>query len=194
MTLTRIINLLLCALIAGGGAGIFLFLRSVRRELTRIDRSFDKIITRTDTSPSPERLDAEGNIHINLASHVRYDREALERSRAQFSVAYANYVTGGQLIALLPLLGIFGTVLGLILSSGTSDISQMVAGLGTAMWTTLLGLIFSIGLKAYDAVCIGRTVNLIDARFADADAIITRQVLQNEMRMARKAADRNAGA
>lgn len=192
MTLTRIINVLLCALIAGGGAGILLFLRSVRRELARIDKSFDKIITRTDIAETPERLDADGNIHLSHATHVRYDREALERSRAQFSVAYANYVTGGQLISLLPLLGIFGTVLGLILSSGTSDISQMVAGLGTAMWTTLLGLIFSIALKAYDAVYIGRAVNLIDARFADADAIITRQVLQNEMRMARKAADRNA--
>lgn len=190
MLLTRIINLLLCALIAGSGAGILLFLRSIRRELVRIDRSFDKIITRTDISETPERLDAEGNIHISHASHVRYDREALEKNRARFSEAYANYVTGGQLISLLPLLGIFGTVLGLILSSGTSDIAQMVAGLGTAMWTTLLGLIFSIGLKAYDAVCIGRTVNLIDARFADADAIITRQVLQNEMQLARKAADK----
>ena len=53
------------------------------------------------------------------------------------------------------------------------------------MWTTLCGLVASIGLKALDAVLLGRLVNLIDAKFNEADTIITRQTLQTEVRQAR---------
>ena len=63
--------------------------------------------------------------------------------------------------------------------------SQMISGLGTAMWTTLCGLVASIGLKALDAVLLGRLVNLIDAKFNEADTIITRQTLQTEVRQAK---------
>ena len=66
-----------------------------------------------------------------------------------------------------------------------TDMSQMISGLGTAMWTTLCGLVASIGLKALDAVLLGRLVNLIDAKFNEADTIITRQTLQTEVRQAR---------
>ena len=92
----------------------------------------------------------------------------------------------GQLIALLPLLGILGTVWGLMEGSGSPDISGLMSGLGTAMMTTFIGLSFSIVLKFIDAAVIGVKVNAIDADFASKDAIIQRQTLMREAATVRK--------
>ncbi|MBQ3407231.1 MAG: MotA/TolQ/ExbB proton channel family protein [Lachnospiraceae bacterium] len=179
-------SFLLCLLIIIFGALILFFEFYVLAKLRQIYKSFDKIRVRVhSTNDEDEWIDDVGNVGLSTTVNVRYDRDELELNRGRFSVAYANYVTCGQLTSLLPLLGILGTVAGLIASSGTTDMSQMISGLGTAMWTTLCGLVASIGLKALDAVLLGRLVNLIDAKFNEADTIITRQTLQTEVRQAR---------
>lgn len=179
-------SFLLCLLIIIFGALILFFEFYVLAKLRQIYKSFDKIRVRVhSTNDEDEWIDDVGNVGLSTTVNVRYDRDELELNRGRFSVAYANYVTCGQLTSLLPLLGILGTVAGLIASSGTTDMTQMISGLGTAMWTTLCGLVASIGLKALDAVLLGRLVNLIDAKFNEADTIITRQTLQTEVRQAR---------
>ena len=179
-------SFLLCLLIIIFGALILFFEFYVLAKLRQIYKSFDKIRVRVhSTNDEDEWIDDVGNVGLSTTVNIRYDRDELELNRGRFSVAYANYVTCGQLTSLLPLLGILGTVAGLIASSGTTDMSQMISGLGTAMWTTLCGLVASIGLKALDAVLLGRLVNLIDAKFNEADTIITRQTLQTEVRQAR---------
>ena len=179
-------SFLLCLLIIIFGALILFFEFYVLAKLRQIYKSFDKIRVRVhSTNDEDEWIDDVGNVGLSTTVNVRYDRDELELNRGRFSVAYANYVTCGQLTSLLPLLGILGTVAGLIVSSGTTDMSQMISGLGTAMWTTLCGLVASIGLKALDAVLLGRLVNLIDAKFNEADTIITRQTLQTEVRQTR---------
>jgi biopolymer transport protein ExbB/TolQ len=179
-------SFLLCLLIIIFGALILFFEFYVLAKLRQIYKSFDKIRVRVhSTNDEDEWIDDVGNVGLSTTVNVRYDRDELELNRGRFSVAYANYVTCGQLTSLLPLLGILGTVAGLITSSGTTDMSQMISGLGTAMWTTLCGLVASIGLKALDAVLLGRLVNLIDAKFNEADTIITRQTLQTEVRQAK---------
>ena len=179
-------SFLLCLLIIIFGALILFFEFYVLAKLRQIYKSFDKIRVRVhSTNDEDEWIDEIGNVGLSTTVNIRYDRDELELNRGRFSVAYANYVTCGQLTSLLPLLGILGTVAGLIASSGTTDMSQMISGLGTAMWTTLCGLVASIGLKALDAVLLGRLVNLIDAKFNEADTIITRQTLQTEVRQAR---------
>ena len=179
-------SFLLCLLIIIFGALILFFEFYVLAKLRQIYKSFDKIRVRVhSTNDEDEWIDDVGNVGLSTMVNIRYDRDELELNRGRFSVAYANYVTCGQLTSLLPLLGILGTVAGLIVSSGTTDMSQMISGLGTAMWTTLCGLVASIGLKALDAVLLGRLVNLIDAKFNEADTIITRQTLQTEVRQTR---------
>ena len=179
-------SFLLCLLIIIFGALILFFEFYVLAKLRQIYKSFDKIRVRVhSTNDEDEWIDDVGNVGLSTTVNVRYDRDELELNRGRFSVAYANYVTCGQLTSLLPLLGILGTVAGLIASSGTTEMSQMISGLGTAMWTTLCGLVASIGLKALDAVLLGRLVNLIDAKFNEADTIITRQTLQTEVRQTR---------
>ena len=161
-------SFLLCLLIIIFGALILFFEFYVLAKLRQIYKSFEKIRVRVhSTNDEDEWIDDVGNVGLSTTVNVRYDRDELELNRGRFSVAYANYVTCGQLTSLLPLLGILGTVAGLIASSGTTDMSQMISGLGTAMWTTLCGLVASIGLKALDAVLLGRLVNLISA--ADQD-------------------------
>ena len=180
---SMLINVLICAVIIALGVGIGSLEFLTRAKLRQIYKSFDRITIREQTKDADgEWIDADGNVGMLTTVSIRYDRGELEHSRGLFSVAYANYVTCGQLTSLLPLLGIFGTVMGLIMSSGTTDMGQMVSGLGTAMWTTVMGLVFSIILKAFDAVSLGRLVNLIDAKFNEADTIITRQTLQSEIR------------
>ena len=179
-------SFLLCLLIIIFGALVLFFEFYVLAKLRQIYKDFDKIRLRVHSmNDEDEWIDDVGNVGLSTTVNVRYDRDELELNRGRFSVAYANYVTCGQLTSLLPLLGILGTVAGHIASSGTTDMSQMISGLGTAMWTTLCGLVASIGLKALDAVLLGRLVNLIDAKFNEADTIITRQTLQTEVRQAR---------
>lgn len=183
---TSLSSFLLCLVIIIFGALILFFEFYVLAKLRQIYKDFDKIRMRVHTTDDEDEwMDFNGNVGLTTTVNVRYDRDELELNRGRFSVAYANYVTCGQLTSLLPLLGILGTVAGLIASSGTTDLTQMVSGLGTAMWTTLCGLVASIGLKAFDAVLLGRLVNLIDAKFNEADTIITRQTLQSEVRQAR---------
>ena len=90
-----------------------------------------------------------------------------------------------QLISLFPLLGILGTVWGLVISGGSGvDVTEMMNGLGMALWTTLIGLFCSIILKFVDATMVGKKVNLIDAKFEQADSIIDRQLIKSEIKAA----------
>ncbi|MCR5823037.1 MAG: MotA/TolQ/ExbB proton channel family protein [Lachnospiraceae bacterium] len=62
-----------------------------------------------------------------------------------------------QFIPVFPLLGILGTVAGLIQQLG--DVDQMRAALALSMSTTFWGLIAAITLKVVDAVLVSKSVN-----------------------------------
>ena len=115
---------------------------------------------------------------------VSYDRRRLEENRDVYNRLYPYYAVASQLIGLFPLLGILGTVLGLI-SSDLADIDSLVAGLTEALRTTLWGLVCAIVLKAVDAVVPGKLVNDIEAKFETVDGAIERLNLENIMKEAR---------
>lgn len=131
-----------------------------------------------------EKLDKKGNIDTAAALRVSYDRRKLEENREAYNKFYSRYVVASQLIGLFPLLGILGTVLGLI-SSDLADIDSLVAGLTDALRTTLWGLVCAIVLKAADAAVPGKLVNDIDARFETVDGAIERLSLENIMKEAK---------
>lgn len=130
-----------------------------------------------------EKLDKKGNVDTTAALRVSYDRRKLEENREAYNKVYSRYVVASQLIGLFPLLGILGTVLGLI-SSDLTDIDSLVAGLTDALRTTLWGLIWAIVLKAADAVVPGKLVNDIDAKFDTVDSAIERLSLENILKEA----------
>lgn len=85
----------------------------------------------------------------------------------QFNEACAIHDVLVQLIPIFPLLGIMGTVAGLILQSQGGDVTAMMDGLDVALWSTLLGIIFSIILKIAEAVLPSRVINAVDIMLDD---------------------------
>lgn len=171
------LNIISCMVIIFVGIGIsYAMIRNLNR-LRRVQTKLSSLAVKESGGIHDESVGPDGKMRIRHAEATVYDLADIEDNRSDFNTAYAYYVRNGQLIALLPLLGILGTVLGLIMGSGAADIAGLVAGLGTAMWTTAIGLIFSIILKFADAFFIGVLVNDIDADFASKDAVIERQIL-----------------
>ncbi len=74
-----------------------------------------------------------------------------------FNKIQLRYSMFEQFIPVFPLLGILGTVSGLIQQLG--DVEQMQAALATSMSTTFWGLIAAISLKIIDALLVSKSVN-----------------------------------
>ena len=172
------INIVICILIGAFGVAVLVKLLSSAGNLERLLERFNEI--NKVSNSYDESIEGEGDIVTRGYSENKIDRNLLEKTRESYYREYASYVVMSQLIALFPLLGIFGTVLGLIMGD-ISDLDTMLGGLSMAMWTTLVGLVCSIILKAIDAVAVGKRVNLIDAEFEKADSVINRQLIKSEI-------------
>ncbi|MBO6148011.1 MAG: MotA/TolQ/ExbB proton channel family protein [Lachnospiraceae bacterium] len=72
-----------------------------------------------------------------------------------------------QLIPVFPLLGILGTVVGLMLEASAADIEGMMASVETALSSTFFGLIFAILLKIADAVFPSRIIEDVEVMLED---------------------------
>ncbi len=75
----------------------------------------------------------------------------------EFNGIQLNYSIFEQFIPVFPLLGILGTVAGLIKELGNFD--QMLDAVSLAMYTTFWGLFFAIVLKIVDALLVSKSVN-----------------------------------
>jgi len=74
-----------------------------------------------------------------------------------------------QCIPIFPLLGILGTVAGLILELQAGDIEAMMQSLDVALDTTLWGLVFAIVLKIIEAVFPSRIIYDVEVMLDDFD-------------------------
>ncbi len=176
--MNQFISIISCVVIIVIGFMVFFKLADIRKKLTEVYRSFDRIKT-SRKDDYQEYLEENGNpVIVSARNYVIYDRDKLENNRELFNTVYAEYVAWTQLITLFPMLGILGTVMGLIFGGSLNNIDQLVSGLGMALWTTLLGLLFAIGLKAYDSISLGRLINNIDAAFNKADSVISKEQLR----------------
>ena len=70
-----------------------------------------------------------------------------------FNEVVSGYNMCVQFIPLFPLLGILGTVSGLVEQLGTKDMDKVYASLQVALWSTFCGLIVTIILKIVAAFC-----------------------------------------
>lgn len=75
----------------------------------------------------------------------------MEDYRSEFEEIQAWYNAASQLISVLPMLGILGTVLGLILQISSVGIDEVTDSIGLALITTFWGLFSAIVLKVYDS-------------------------------------------
>ncbi len=169
------------------------WLRSCNIEFDRILSNFNNgsiVEKHTVKLNNEQSINYDDNISVvrrtNLAEDTNYHIDKLDRNKEIFYEQFAKYVSYSQLVSLFPLLGILGTVAGLAFSAKPDAISELISGLGTALYTTLTGLIASIFLKYYDSTQPGKKVYEIEAKFDAADSAIQRRELVEELRKTSK--------
>ena len=92
-----------------------------------------------------------------------YTWEETLEYKEEFNKIQIIYSTFGQFVPIFPLLGILGTVAGLI--QQLDDIEKMKEALTLSMSTTFWGLVAAIVLKLADAILVSKTVNKMDQYF-----------------------------
>ena len=92
-----------------------------------------------------------------------YTWEEILEYKETFNKIHLIYNVFEQFVPIFPLLGILGTVAGLI--QQLDNIDQMRDALAVSMSTTFLGLIAAVVLKVIDAIFVSKTVNFMDMYF-----------------------------
>ncbi len=125
-----------------------------------------------------EQLLGKANVHTMVnpstlaATQEHYatvSREESANQRTAFNKWCTVYYVCAQLISVLPLLGILGTVAGLILNVRAQDLDAVFASLNTALSSTLLALFFAIILKVIDSFSTSRIIYQIETLFEAFD-------------------------
>ena len=93
--------------------------------------------------------------------------DTIRQFERDFNKACALHNVFSQLIPVFPLLGILGTVAGLMLEVSAADIEGMKVAMDTALSSTFFGLIFAILLKVIDAVFPSRIIEDVDVMLED---------------------------
>ncbi len=75
----------------------------------------------------------------------------MEDYQEKYEKIESDYKATSQLISILPMLGILGTVSGLIKQITSVGVEEITNSIGLALITTFLGLLFAIILKWYDS-------------------------------------------
>ena len=93
--------------------------------------------------------------------------DTIRQYERDFNKACAWHSVFSQLIPIFPLMGILGTVAGLMLEANAVDLEGMMASIDTALSSTFFGLIFAIALKFIDAVFPSRVIEDVDVMLDD---------------------------
>lgn len=124
--------------------------------LTRRNRKYHK---NKDTGELDESDDADAAV----------TPDTIRAAEKEFNAVCSWHNVWAQLIPIFPLLGVLGTVYGLMMQVSAADIEQMLGSLDVALGTTFLGLIFAIFLKAFDAIYPSRIISDAEVLLDDFD-------------------------
>jgi len=126
-----------------------------------------------------EALNRRNNIYtLNAASEEMEESEdpnaaitpdTIRKYETEFNKKCALHHILAQLIPVFPLLGILGTVAGLMLEIQSQSIEAMMGSLDVALSTTLFGLIFAIILKLIEAMFPSRVIYEVEVLLDDFD-------------------------
>ena len=113
----------------------------------------------------------EGTLESNAKAST--DIKVMNKPREDFNACGVKYSAWVQMISLFPLLGLFGTILGLMpgLESlrASSDLKDLYGSLSVALTSTFYGLIASIGLKLYVNFGPDKEINVIESKLEEFD-------------------------
>lgn len=142
--------------------------------LSSVSRSLKEIVEKTDraysSAKSETRIDASGNT-VEGTSRT-FNREKHEPIRAEFTKLAVRYIKWSNLIPTLTLLGLLGTVLGLmpgLAAVKEQDFGILYSSLSTSLTSTALGLISSLILKIYASAKPDARVNEVEIQFEEID-------------------------
>lgn len=95
--------------------------------------------------------------------------DTIRKYETEFNKTCSWHNVLAQLIPIFPLLGILGTVAGLMMEVQAGDVQAMMESLDVALVTTFWGLIFAIILKIEEAVFPSRVINDVEVMLDDFD-------------------------
>lgn len=175
-----IITIVMCFVILVFGIIDLVYLIKNALDLGKIYNKFDREIKKTQIVYEERMNNATGQMSKYNSRKVWYDIGRLNENRDNYNDVYASYVATSQFVSVFPLLGILGTVSGLVFGGSLDDIETLYEGLSMALFTTFIGLICAIVLKIFDLLWAGKLISLIDSEFDDAESAIHRQIVAGE--------------
>ena len=102
---------------------------------------------------------------IKTEEEEKITPDTIRELEVKFNKARSEHEVLAQIIPIFPLLGILGTVAGLIRQLSGGDINVIFQSLDTAMTSTFWGLVFAILLKFVDAILHTRAISDIEIIF-----------------------------
>lgn len=150
--------------------GVFVFLalmgknRSLKDIIGKVSDAYRE--TKTKTRINSETLAIVSSQEQNLDVNIMDDLVE------EFNAIGSEYLTWVQLISIFPLLGLLGTIIGLI--PGLEAVAQqnlepLYSSLNTALFSTFWGLLVAIVLKIYVAFGPSKCISDIENKFAEND-------------------------
>ena len=162
-----------------GGIAVLVFLIMIADKLKKLKQGIDEKLYGNKQGVSyvnPETLALEQRKTASVK------REALYPLKKEFNDLCSKYLAVAQFIPIFPLLGILGTVAGLMQLVTSAGLEQLYGSLDIAMSSTLYGLIAAIVLKAVEAAVVVKTINDIETMLNDYEIKFQdSQMLQNKV-------------
>lgn len=188
MDITKILTVVITAAIIAFGIYVYMKLKAEYKAFRAIFDNFTNqtiiktVITRTSESQTLEFDDVPQFMETSKNEERKiYDINKLNENKYAFYEHYASYVSFSQMISLFPLLGLMGTVLGLVLPGNMTNVDNLVSGLQFAMFTTLAGLFASIVLKYYDSRNPGVMINKLEAQIEMTEEAIHLKTIKDRL-------------
>lgn len=157
--------------------GIVIFSIVVLVALCNINSSFKRI--KKEALNAYRQTKSETNIKareskMTMGYNVAYDLDIsrFDSIREEYNEQGTKYTIWSQMISIFPLLGLLGTVYGLmpgLAEINNNDMSVLYGAMSTALISTFLGLIASIILKIYVSFGPDKTISDIENVFQEND-------------------------
>ncbi|MCR5107580.1 MAG: MotA/TolQ/ExbB proton channel family protein [Lachnospiraceae bacterium] len=152
--------------------------RAFKNMLERANNSYRLTKSKRGSSRSVDIDMDEGEI-LQMSRDSIGRLSDMEDLREDFDAQNSKYNSWVQTISIFPLLGLLGTILGLVpglkaVSAG--DLEPLYSALSTALFSTFWGLIASILLKLYVDFGPDKTVSDIENKFYEDEKIFTNRI------------------
>ncbi len=126
-------------------------------------------------------LDSKGNI-TEYERKTAADIDTVHSYENKYNESRAVFDTVSQLIPVFPLMGILGTVAGIMAQTTAVDSSAIVGSLNIALGSTFYGLIASIVLKLLITLLNGRIISAVDNMLDAYDTTIRTRGIMNSIK------------